>query len=67
MEKLEAYWFDHPDLRFAQLTELMYGCRVPEGQCVWHLEDDKLEQKLDELIDPGVRRRTFRIQIVDGD
>ena len=51
-EKLDIIWSYHPDQRLGQLLEnYIFGhhSKYRDG-CIFHVEDDGVEKKLDELI-----------------
>jgi|WetSurMetagenome_2_1015567.scaffolds.fasta_scaffold09230_9 hypothetical protein len=50
--KLYLIWGDYPDMRFGQFLEnYIFGHHIshPDG-CIFHIEDDIVEKKLDEMI-----------------
>ena len=55
IQKLEAYWRKHPDLRLGQIVE---NAKTKSGifsTDVFYVEDDKIEQGLDALDEPDVK------------
>lgn len=50
--KLHLIWDDYPDMRLGQFLEnYIFGHHIshPDG-CIFHIEDDIVEKKLDEMI-----------------
>ena len=41
LQRLEAVWQRHPDLRLGQIIENVYGCaRRGDKYCFYHMEDE---------------------------
>ena len=54
---IEEIWMKHPDQRFFQLLENIFGCQKLETQCFFNKEDDVTEERLDEFLKTGMWRK----------
>lgn len=48
--KLEQIWLLVPDWRAGQLWENVFGCARQSGGCIFHIEDDETEEKLNAML-----------------
>lgn len=49
LETLGRIWKKHPDMRMFQLLENLFGCDRDTGKCKFHIEDDKVLERLKEF------------------
>jgi hypothetical protein len=48
--ELAKLWKQNPDWRFGQLIENLYGCPANHKRCVFHIEDEETEAKIQSAI-----------------
>jgi hypothetical protein len=47
---MEQIWLLVPDWRAGQLWENVFGCGRQSGGCIFHIEDDETEEKLNAML-----------------
>jgi len=47
VEKLHGLWHEYSDLRLCQLVENIVVAVPKRGHCIYYVEDDRFEERLD--------------------